>query len=198
MRIYSGVKNNEACVSSVTLFDMSLKSRRKRYFVKEGDHWGLLGGALVLILVLVLLASGLFYLLANRDLQEATYRAHFQALRNTMQMLLPWLVVVNLVGLVVVLVLAVFFTHRISGPAYHLISDLRRLKNGDLTVGTSFRKHDRLKNLARAMTEATAHLRQTVDEVKRRLHELSELADKYPELKEKLEEIKNSLDKLKT
>ncbi len=175
-----------------------MDNRRRQLFVKEGDHRGLLAGALVLILVLILVASGLFYILADRDLEEATYKAHFQTLRSTMQMLLPWLVIVNLVGLVVVLTLAVFLTHRVSGPAYHLIRDLRRLKEGDLTVETRFRKNDRLKGVAEAMSDGVGQVRQKVGRVKDAFRELECLSGTHPELQGKLDKIRETLDELKT
>jgi methyl-accepting chemotaxis protein len=173
-------------------------NRRHQIFIKGGDHRSLLVGAIVLILVLVVVASGLFYILANRNLEQATYRAHFEALRNTMQLLLPWLLIVNLIGLIVVIILALFFTHKIAGPVYHLIVDLKKLKDGDLTAQTVFRKGDRLKDVASAMSEAAEQLRLTVNDIKKGVAELSEVTGDERRVKEKLEDINRTLDKLKT
>lgn len=151
-----------------------------------------------MIITLAVIASGLFYLTANRDLEGATYKAHFQTLRNTMQMLLPWLILVNLIGLAVVITLALFFTHRISGPAYHLIKDLHRVADGDLTVATRFRKRDRLKDVGNAMTEAVGHLRENVIDIKKGLEKLARVAESHPEVKQELGEISKVIDKLKT
>jgi methyl-accepting chemotaxis protein len=173
-------------------------NRRRKYFVGEGDHRGILVIAGILMLALILIASGLFYVLADRDLENATYRAHFDTLRNTMQMLLPWLVIVNLIGLIVVLTLAVYLTHRISGPAYHLIKDLKVLGSGDLTISTKFRKHDRMKGVAEALSSAAAELRGVVADTKKNLADLSCRANKFPDLKGTIDEIGRNLDRLKT
>jgi methyl-accepting chemotaxis protein len=175
-----------------------MNNRRRKFYVKEGDHQGLLLGALILILVLVVLASGLFYVIANRNLEQATYRAHFEILRNTMQMLLPWLLIVNIIGIIAVLILAIFMTHKISGPAYHLIKDLRCLQEGDLTIRTKFRKGDRLKNVAIALSDASGALNDTIIKTKTGLEELSKETSNYPEIKKKVIEISKTLDKLKT
>jgi methyl-accepting chemotaxis protein len=175
-----------------------MENRRRKLYVRDGDHRSLLLGALLLIIVLIFVASGLFYILADRNLEHATYRAHFDAMRHTMNMLLPWLVLVNTIGLIVVLILALILTHRISGPAYHLIQDMKKVGDGDLTVATAFRKHDRLQKVAQAMTHAVSSLRYKVIELKDGIAKLAELAENKPEIKDKIDEINQSLDKLKT
>jgi methyl-accepting chemotaxis protein len=175
-----------------------MKNRRRQYFVKDGDHRGLLFGSLVLILSLIVIVSGLFYIMANRSLEGATYRAHFQTLRNTMQLLLPYLVLVNLVGLIVVIALAVFLTHRVSGPAYHLTKDLQRMGEGDLTVATAFRKKDRFQGMGEAMAAASSQLRKNVADIKGGFKNIENAAENHPEMKESIEKVKLMLDKLKT
>jgi len=175
-----------------------MKNRRKQYFVKGGEHRGLLIGVFFLVLTIVIIASGLFYIMASRNLENATYRAHFQESQNTMDLLLPWLILVNMVGLIVVFIMAVFMTHRVSGPAYHLVKDLKSIQDGDLTVTTTFRKKDRLKNVAEALSQATSEIRRNISVAKEGLSELESKADKYPELERQIQKIKQALDRLKT
>ncbi len=175
-----------------------MPNRRHQIFVRGGDHRGLLVGSIILILVLVVVASGLFYILANRNLEQATYRAHFETLRNTMQLLLPWLLIVNIIALIIVIILALFFTHKIAGPAYHLIVDLKKVKDGDLTVRTAFRKGDRLKEVASAMSETTENLRLIVADIKNDVANISEVCGDEKTVKEKLENLNRTLGKLKT
>jgi methyl-accepting chemotaxis protein len=175
-----------------------MDNRRQKYYVEEGDHKSLLLGALVLILALIFIASGLFYILANKSLEKATYRAHFEAMHNTMQMLLPYLLIVNIIGLVAVLILAFFLTHKISGPAYHLIMDFKRFGDGDLTTRTCFRRGDRLKNVAAAFNEAIDSVQKSVTEVKKKVDQLSESVERIPDLKNVVDDITQTLDKLKT
>lgn len=171
------------------------KNRRKKYYVKEGGHKGLLVGSLILILVLIVIASSLFYILANRTLENETYQAHFRTLRNTMEMLLPWILIVNAIGLVVVLVLAVFFTHKISGPTFHIVKDLGRLGDGDLTVRIKLRRRDRLVEIADAFNESAGKLQQITIEVKKQAENL--LAD-GTKTDSEIQKLRESLDKLKT
>jgi methyl-accepting chemotaxis protein len=175
-----------------------MPNRRRQFYVKAGGQRGLLTGALILILALIIVASGLFYVLANRNLEQATYRAHFETLRNTMQLLLPWLVIVNLAGLVIVLALAIFFTHKIAGPSYHLICDLKKIQDGDLTVKTEFRKGDGLKDVATAMSSATDSLRVGITEIKEKVNDLADMTNVDDCAREKIVEIMEKLDKLKT
>ncbi|HBC47531.1 MAG TPA: hypothetical protein DCZ43_10825 [candidate division Zixibacteria bacterium] len=175
-----------------------MDNRRRQFFVSAGGQRSLLAGVFILILVLVVVVSGLFYILANRDLEKATYRAHFETLRNTMQMLLPWLVLVNAIGLIVVLILAIFFTHKIAGPAYHLQQDLKKIKEGDLTIRTAFRKGDGLKDVAEAMNDTTGQLRLDIANIKDKVDDLSKVTGNEALLKEKLDMLRETLDKLKT
>jgi len=175
-----------------------MDNRRRRFYVGEGDHKGLLVMVGILILALIIIASGLFYFLANRDLENAAYRAHFDTLRNTMQMLLPWLVIVNVIGFTLVLVLALFLTHRIAGPAFHLIRDLRAIAAGDLTIHTKFRRHDRLRDVAAALTDATGKLRVRIADAKKGIQELESITGGNSDLKDAVENIARNLNQLKT
>lgn len=175
-----------------------MKNQRKKYFVKEGNQWGLLIGAITLILILAIIASGLFYIIANRNLENATYKAHFTALHNTMQLLLPWLILVNLIGLIVVAILAVFYTHKIAGPTYHIMNDLKRLGEGDLTVRTKLRKHDRLQDLADNLNNAIGGIQKSVQDSKMLITELEKSVDNTAEIKKKIENLNKVINRLKT
>jgi methyl-accepting chemotaxis protein len=122
------------------------KNRRKKYFLSKGTQPGLLLGVTALVLILVIIAGGLFYLLANRELSIEYYKAH-SSIRYVMKNLLPWLLLVNLLGIMVALFLAVFYTHRIAGPLYRVQKDIRKIGEGFLTTRVKTRKGDQLKDL---------------------------------------------------
>jgi methyl-accepting chemotaxis protein len=98
----------------------------------------------------------------------------------------------------VALVLAIFFTHRIAGPAYHLKQDLKKIQAGDLTIQTAFRKGDLFKDVAEAMNEATGQLRQEITAVKQDVDDLIKVSGDEAKVKEKLIKLRETLDKLKT
>lgn len=153
------------------------KGRRKRYFLSKSMQPRLLLGFAVLVLILVLIASGLFYLLANRELSVEYYKAH-STLRYVMQNLLPWLLLVNLAGILVALFLAIFYTHRIAGPAYRIQQDLRKIGQGVLTTRVRTRRKDQLKGLESEVNRVAQEFEQGILQVKESLLKLEgSLAD---------------------
>ena len=147
------------------------KGRRKRYFLSGSIQPRLLLGFAVLLLILVLIASGLFYLLANRELSAEYYKAH-STLRYVMQNLLPWLLLVNLAGILVVLFLGVFYTHRIAGPAYRIQQDLGKIGQGILTTRVRTRRKDQLKGLESEVNRVAQEFEQGILQVKESLLKL--------------------------
>lgn len=141
------------------------KNKRKKYFLSGSAQPKLLLGVAVLFLILVVIAGGLFYLLANKELSTEYYKAH-STLRHVMENLLPWLLLVNFLGMVVVLFLAVFYTHRIAGPTYRIQQDLRKIGQGILTTRVRTRKKDQLKELESEINKMTEELGQTIRETK--------------------------------
>ena len=141
------------------------KNKRKKYFLSKSTQPKLLLGVATLFLVLVVIAGGLFYLLANKELSTEYYKAH-STLRNVMENLLPWLLLVNFLRMVVLLFLAVFYTHRIAGPTYRIQQDLRKIGQGILTTRVRTRKKDQLKELEAEINEMTEELGRTIQETK--------------------------------
>jgi methyl-accepting chemotaxis protein len=153
------------------------KGRRKRYFLSGSIQPRLLLGFAVLLLILIVIAGGLFYLLANRELSAEYYKAH-STLRYVMQNLLPWLLLVNLAGILVALFLAVFYTHRIAGPAYRIQQDLRKISQGILTTRVRTRRKDQLKGLESEVNRVAQEFEQGILQVKQSLLKLEgSLAD---------------------
>jgi methyl-accepting chemotaxis protein len=151
--------------------------RRKRYFLSRSNQPRLLLGFAVLVFILVVIAGGLFYVLANRELSTEYYKAH-STLRYVMQNLLPWLLLVNLVGILVTLFLAVFYTHRIAGPAYRIQQDLRKIGQGILTTRVKTRRKDQLKDLESEVNKVAQEFEQGILQVKESLLKLEgSLAD---------------------
>lgn len=153
------------------------KSRRKKYFLSRSIQPRLLLGFAVLVLILVVIAGGLFYVLANRELSAEYYKAH-STLKHVMQNLLPWLLLVNLAGILVVLFLAIFYTHRIAGPAYRIQQDLRKIGQGSLTTRVRTRRKDQLKGLESEVNRVVQELEQGILQAKESLLKLEgNLAD---------------------
>lgn len=142
------------------------KNRRRKYFLSKSAQPKLLLGVTILVLILVIIAGGLFYILANKELSAEYYKAH-STLKYVMQNLLPWLLLVNLLAILVVLFLAIFFTHRIAGPTYRMQQDLRKIGQGILTTRVKTREKDQLKELESEINKMAEQMGQNIQEMKR-------------------------------
>jgi methyl-accepting chemotaxis protein len=133
--------------------------KRRRYFLPDTEQSGLLR-ALFLIWLLTTVAAGLIiYIGASRAIEAETYRAHVQALRQTGQIFLPFLLVGNLVAAIAVLVLGIFYTHRVAGPIYQIEQRLARLRDGDFQISFKIRQADRFHSLNDALNGVAEAIR---------------------------------------
>jgi nitrogen fixation/metabolism regulation signal transduction histidine kinase len=135
--------------------------QRKKFFLWKSSQPRLLAGNAIIFIVLLVTAGAVFASIANRDLTGTYFKAHL-AIRNMLEILIPSLVVVNVLGLVASMILAVFFTHRIAGPVYRLCGILRGIGEGNLVQVVRFRKGDELKELDDAATEMITALQDRV------------------------------------
>ena len=133
------------------------KHPRRKFFLRESSQPRLLVGIEVIFLILLVVSSLIFYLLANRDLTTTYWQAHLN-IRNVQELLLPTLTFINLVGLAVGAVLLVFYTHRIAGPAYRLARTLRQVGQGSLPRAIHFRRGDELAELEAATNDMLTEL----------------------------------------
>lgn len=62
--------------------------------------------------------------------------------------ILPPLLINNLVIMVAIAVIGIFFSHRIAGPVYRMMKDIQRVINGEPGVRVHLRKKDSLHELA--------------------------------------------------
>lgn len=135
--------------------------RRHRCFLPQTSQPRMLIGLHFVSGVVALLMTTFLFLNASRDLTESYWSAHV-AIRNVQQILLPTLAVANVVGFVLNLLLLVFYTHHITGPAYHLQQILREVAQSDLSVTVRFHKWDFLHELAEDANLALDHLRREI------------------------------------
>ncbi len=140
---------------------MNASYQRKNFFLWKSSQPRLLVGIEIIFVILLLITGGIFALVANRDLTETYYKAHL-TIHNMLEILIPSLVIVNLMGLIASIVVAVFFTHRIAGPVYRLGRILREIGQGDLAQTVHFRKSDEFRELGAATVEMIAALQERV------------------------------------
>ncbi|MBI4672812.1 MAG: methyl-accepting chemotaxis protein [Chloroflexi bacterium] len=137
------------------------KYPRKKFFLRESSQPRLLVGIELVFLILLVVSSLIFYILANRDLTATYLQAHL-TIRNVQELLLPTLTLINLGGLALGAVLLIFYTHRIAGPAYRLARTLREIGQGKLPRAIHFRRGDELAELEAATNDMLTELSRRV------------------------------------
>ena len=64
------------------------------------------------------------------------------------ELILPPILINNLVILIVISVIGVFYSHKIAGPIYRIQEDIKRVLGGEKDIVIRLRKKDKLKELA--------------------------------------------------
>ncbi len=152
-----------------------LRKLRRKYFLPDSSQPRLLLGIELIFFILLVISGFIFYLVANQDLTASYYQAHLK-INNLRNILLPTLIALNLAGLIVGAVLALFFTHRIAGPLYRLSRIMRNIGTGNLDHVIKFRKGDEMKEMERATETMLLGLNQRIQTIKKRSDHLEELA----------------------
>lgn len=150
---------------------------RKQYLIKNSSQPELIFKTYLILLVVMLLSGGIFYFLGNRALTEEYFQAH-SLLKTTMELLLPSLFLVGVIGLAGAFVLVVLFTHSIAGPIYRFRMLSERIARGDLTVKVSFRKRDSIQELAGALNQVIQGLNSRLRQTEGSLGKLKQLSQK--------------------
>lgn len=70
-----------------------------------------------------------------------------------MHLVVPPILINNLLLMVVVSIFGVRYSHRLAGPAYRMMSDIRRVLDGEKDVRIHLRDRDKLRELADRINE---------------------------------------------
>ncbi len=153
--------------------------KRRVYFISQGSQPHLILGIQVIYLLLVLFSGVVFYLVANQDLGDVYLSAHLKV-ENTMEILLPSLIALNVVGLIVASIVSVFFTHRIAGPVFRLTRIMREVGDGNLTNYAYFRDNDELKELSAAFDDMIVDLNRRLYSLRAQTDTIIQTISKMP------------------
>ncbi|NOX97090.1 MAG: methyl-accepting chemotaxis protein [Nitrospirae bacterium] len=150
--------------------------RRRKYFIKNSTQSRLILKTYIVLAVVLVLVGTLFYIAANKNLEGDYFKAHL-VLKTTMDNLLPILIAVNGIALILAAFLIVRFTHRIAGPVYRLRKMAPRIAEGDLSRELKFRQSDEAKEIAEAVNQIIAGLRQKIIVLKQDLGNVSSMCE---------------------
>ncbi len=159
-----------------------MRFRRRRYIINAGFQWRFSLGFVVASLIGSLVSTVLFNLFSMKKLEELQWSMQISA-QSTGEILKPLFIYLNLFNTIFVSVLIVitgaWMMRKVNGPIYHIIKDLKRIKEGDFSTFISLRKKDEFKDVAIALNDMH-------DKMKRRF---SEFRAEYEEISKALVEL---------
>ena len=82
----------------------------------------------------------------------------------------------------VVLALTLVTSHKIAGPIYRLEQNIHSIREGNLTVNTTFRTGDQIQELAETLNDLTRTLNHRVRSIKDGLHEVERFEEELQQL----------------
>jgi methyl-accepting chemotaxis protein len=153
------------------------KYRRKNYLVDKGFQYRFVASFLVLIIIsLFVFTAGMVsyywirYMAGENVFAEFIYiqkqvrvkteegqavgtRSEMQPPINRLELILPPILINNLVIMVIITVIGLFYSHRIAGPVFRIEQDLSRVLDGETGVRIRLRKKDALKSLANKINQ---------------------------------------------
>ena len=86
------------------------------------------------------------------------------------------------ISVALLVLLCVFFSHRIAGPAFKISEALNLMAQGDLCIKVRLRDTDLLKGLADGVNATNRELRSSLSELEREVRRARSLAGDHPEL----------------
>ncbi len=69
-------------------------------------------------------------------------------LTDRFNLIVPPILINNLIILIVISVIGVFYSHKIAGPVYRIQEDIKKVLDGEKDIVIKLRKKDKLKELA--------------------------------------------------
>lgn len=159
----------------------SAQYKRRQYFLKDSVQPKLILKTYLILCMVMLISGAVFYFIGNKNLTTEYFQAH-SMIKTTMELLLPALILVNLVGLIAAAFLVIMHTHAIAGPIYKLRQLSEKISQGDLTVEVKFRRKDLIQELSEAINTIIQGLNRQIRGLEDPARELRELAFKIQDL----------------
>ena len=141
---------------------MSEIYKRRNYFIDPAFQANFILKFCLIVVVSSLVIGTAMFFLSQNSTTVAIENTRVVA-KPTADFILPEMAVLLLIVAVfsslVVLILTLFVSHKISGPIYRIRKEIELLQNGDLTRKFNIRNSDQLQDLAGSLNEMTQILR---------------------------------------
>ena len=128
-----------------------------------------------------LIAVLILYFYARREVGESFYGAHIE-IRRVSDLLIPVLLSGSFVSILSGALIAIFIPQKIAGPIYRLESNLKTVGEGNLTVSTTLRSGDVLKDFALTLDNTVSLLRSRIVRLKEVHAELRDVVKESEQL----------------
>jgi signal transduction histidine kinase len=169
---------------------------RRKYLLRGSIQSRLIFRTALLLLIAIIISASIFYILASRDLENEYYKAHM-TLKNTMDLLLPWLLGANFVAIILAILYGILPSHKVAGPIFHLERELLSIEKGRFPSSIKVRKSDDLGDFADKMNTAMNSVKNRVSIVRKDLQDLEDFitTKDNPEnfTNDTIEELKNMI-----
>ncbi len=185
------------------------KNQRRNYFIDHKFQTDFVLKFCAVIVMSCLMIGAVMFLLARGSTTVAIENTEV-IIKPTSDFILPLLIAtilsVTFFSSLFVLIMMVFISHRIAGPAYRLKKEVNLLKEGRLNRSFQMRRHDQLMELAQALEELTKMLKEKHQLAKEKSdaihHDLEQLkvdpdAEEVKLIKQHLRDLKSTLDYFK-
>ncbi|MDY6823550.1 MAG: methyl-accepting chemotaxis protein [Thermodesulfobacteriota bacterium] len=178
--------------------------KRRIYILKDTAQPRYIFIYFVIFCMGVFLFSIVFSLLSMETISIVYKNQYFNVGRTPAVLLTDlfgsgWVIVA--LGGILLFTVTVFFTHRISGPLYHLNASIKTMSEGDFSFPVILRKKDDAKELAESlnrlsdvMSRRIAAMRVTSRQLKTTIEESNFSGDSAAELKRLAEEMEAQLE----
>lgn len=179
-------------------------TKRRKYFINKTFQAKFIIKFCFLIVLACILFGGLIYFMSLKTTTTAFENSRL-VIKSTADYLLPILALISLITIIIVgvatMIITLFISHKIAGPAYRFEKISRAIAGGDLSLNVKLRSNDQLQPVAEGMDEMIKSLRLQIVNVKERLLELtvrlSEVkASKGEKIEAQLVDLNKILDEL--
>ena len=147
--------------------------KRKHYLIDHDVQFRITRHLFGFLLVATILALGNFYVIAElSDFYFSEYSGPEH--EGWREQAVAWgyglAAIVN--NCLIILLLSLFYSHRIAGPSVKIVKALQQVNEGDLHTCIRLRKGDYLQEVATAVNDAIRHWDGSLDEIDRAIQSL--------------------------
>ena len=162
--------------------------RRRNYYINKKFQSRFIIRFCLLVILACVLFGGLIYFLSLKSTTTSFENSRL-IIKSTADYLLPLITLTSIATIIIVgvfmIMVTLFISHKIAGPAYHLEKAVEAVGNGNLSLEVRLRSGDQLRPIADELNDMIKKLNQHVLKIKNMASELNSFADNAEAAREK-------------